>query len=338
MTYPGYKIFKLEQNYRSTQTIVNAANSIIAKNKGQIQKKVFSEKSEGNRIKVLKAVSDTEEGYLVINDLMAKRAQGQYQYQDFAILYRTNAQSRNFEDVLLKNNIPYRIYGGLSFYQRKEIKDLLAYFRMVINPKDGEALKRVINFPARGIGKTTLDKLEATATHNGVTIWDVLTHPELPAVGFNAGTLKKLVGFVAIIREFAEKSRNMDAFELATEIIAQSGILKELHQENSPENQSRIENIDELLNAIKDFSDGRKEAGEDNSITLFLEDVSLLTDQDNDQEGDKNHVTLMTIHSAKGLEFKNVYVVGLEESLFPSSMTSDSAAGLEEERSCFMWP
>jgi DNA helicase-2/ATP-dependent DNA helicase PcrA len=333
--YPGYKIFKLEQNYRSTQTIVNAANSIIAKNKGQIQKTVFSDKSEGNRIKVLQATSDIEEGFLVVNNIIAKKTKEQYQYLDFAILYRTNAQSRIFEDVLRKSNIPYKIYGGLSFYQRKEIKDLLAYFRMVINPKDGEALKRVINYPARGIGKTTLDKLDATASHNGVTTWEVLIHPELQSVGFNAGTLKKLQGFVAIIREFSEKARNLDAFALASEIIAQSGILKELHQDNSPENQSRIENIDELLNAIKDFSDGRKESGEENDITHFLEDVALLTDQDNEKDGDKNKVTLMTIHSAKGLEFKNVYIVGLEENLFPSSMTTDSPAGLEEERRLF---
>lgn len=333
--YPGYKIFKLEQNYRSTQTIVNAANSIIAKNKGQIPKKVFSEKSEGNRIKVFQAISDIEEGFLVVNDIIAKKTNDQYRYEDFAILYRTNAQSRIFEDVLRKNNIPYKIYGGLSFYQRKEIKDLLAYFRMVINPKDGEALKRIINFPARGIGKTTLEKLETTAAHNGVTIWDVLTHPELPALGFNAGTLKKLNGFVGLMREFAEKARNLNAFDLATDVIAQSAILKELHQDNSPENQSRIENIDELLNAIKEFSDSRTESGEENSMALFLEEVSLLTDQDNEKDGDRNKVTLMTIHSAKGLEFKNVYIVGLEEDLFPSGMTSESVAGLEEERRLF---
>ncbi len=333
--YPGYKLFKLEQNYRSTQTIVNAANSIIAKNKGQIPKKVFSTNTEGNKIKVLQAVSDIEEGFMVVNDMIAKKTQDKYEYKDFAILYRTNAQSRIFEDVLRKNNLPYKIYGGLSFYQRKEIKDLLAYFRMVINPKDGEALKRIINFPARGIGKTTLSKLEETAAHNGITVWEVLMHPELPSVGFNAGTLKKLNGFTALIREFAEKSNNLNAFELATEIITQSAILKDLHQDNSPENQSRIENIDELLNAIKDFSDSRKESGEDNSITLFLEEVSLLTDQDSDKDEDKNKVTLMTIHSAKGLEFKNVYIVGLEEELFPSGKTSDSQSGMEEERRLF---
>lgn len=333
--YPGYRLFKLEQNYRSTQTIVNAANSLIAKNKGQIPKKVFSNKSEGNPIKIMQAFSDVEEGFIVVNDLKDKLRESNCQFEDFAILYRTNAQSRIFEDVLRKNNLPYKIYGGLSFYQRKEIKDLLAYFRVVINPNDGEAIKRIINFPARGIGKTTLEKLEATAAHNGVSIWEVLVHPELSKLGFNAGTLKKLGGFVALMREFQAKSLNLDAYQLASEVVSQSGILKELHQDNTPESQSRIENIDELLNAMKDFSDSRKESGQENTITLFLEEVSLLTDQDNEKAEDKNKVTLMTIHSAKGLEFKNVYIVGMEEDLFPSGRVSESEAGLEEERRLF---
>ncbi len=333
--YKGYRLFKLEENYRSTKTIVNAANSIISKNKEQIPKNLYTKGNEGSKIKVLQALSDMEEGLLVVNELISKINGNNYNYEDFAILYRTNAQSRIFEDALRKKNIPYKIFGGLSFYQRKEIKDLLAYFRLIINPKDGEALKRIINIPARGIGKTTIEKLEATSNHNNISIWEVLLHPELARLGFNNGTIKKLNGFVLLINGFAEKSENTDAYGLATEVISQSGILNELYQDNSPENQSRIENIDELVNAIKEFTVTRKEMGENNSMTLFLEEVSLLTDQDSEKEDEKNKVTLMTIHSAKGLEFKNVFVVGLEENLFPSSRTSDSAAGLEEERRLF---
>ncbi len=333
--YPGYKLFKLEQNYRSTQTIVNAANSIIANNKGQIKKVVFSENDMGEKIRLLNAFSDIEEGFLVVNDIVSKRMSSQSAFADFAILYRTNAQSRIFEEALRKHNIPYKIYGGLSFYQRKEIKDLLAYLRMAVNPKDGEALKRIINYPARGIGKTTLDKLEEAAAHHGVSVWEVLNHPALPSLGFNAGTLKKLNAFIALINEFGRLVPVMNAFEITTEIVTQSGILKELHQDKTTEGQTRIENLDELLNGVREFTDERKESGSENTIIHFLEEVSLLTDQDNEDPDDLNKVTLMTIHSAKGLEFNHVYIVGVEEGLFPSPMASHSEQSIEEERRLF---
>jgi DNA helicase II / ATP-dependent DNA helicase PcrA len=333
--YPNYKLFKLEQNYRSTQCIVNAANSIIANNKGQIKKIVFSEKEPGDKIQVFQAFSDSEEGFLVVNDLLKQRLANQLQFEDFAILYRTNAQSRIFEEALRKNNIPYKVYGGLSFYQRKEIKDLLAYMRMAVNPRDGEALKRIINFPTRGIGKTTLDKLEATAADQGATVWEILIHPALLSLGFNAGTLKKLNSFTGLISGLGHLVNSMNAYELTSEILSQSGILKELHQDNTQEGQTRVENLDEMINAVREFSDERMESGQENSLVHFLEEVSLLTDMDNDTPDDIKKVTLMTIHSAKGLEFKHVYVVGLEEELFPSSMALQSEHGLEEERRLF---
>ncbi|WP_462317763.1 ATP-dependent helicase [Marinilabilia sp.] len=333
--YQGYKLFKLEQNYRSTQTIVNAANSIIARNDKQIQKTVFSEKDEGQKINIIQAHSDVDEGFIVINDINETRLRHQCQYQDFAILYRTNAQSRIFEEALRKKNIPYKIYGGLSFYQRKEIKDLLAYLRITINPKDSEALKRIINYPARGIGKTTMEKLEAIANHHNVSLWEVITNPGLPNAGFNSGTLKKLSSFSTLIGGFISQVPNMSAFDITNEIATQSGILKELHQDKSHESQTRLENLEELFNAIREFSDDRQESGEDNGLVNFLEEVSLLTDQDNESPDDINKITLMTIHAAKGLEFKNVYIVGVEEGLFPSSMASTTEPGLEEERRLF---
>ncbi|MGQ1945981.1 ATP-dependent helicase [Geofilum sp. OHC36d9] len=333
--YPEYKLFKLEQNYRSTQMIVNAANSIIANNKGQIKKVVFSEKEPGDKIKVLSAISDMEEGFLVVKNLMTQRLENGSSYAEFAILYRTNAQSRIFEEALRKNNIPYKIYGGLSFYQRKEIKDLLAYLRLAVNPRDGEALKRVINYPARGIGKTTLDRLTAAAAVNDLSLWEVLSHPSLSSLGFNAGILKKLGSFTALISGFINQVPNMDAYELTSEIVTQSGILKELHQDKSNEGQTRIENVDELINGVRDFTEGRREAGLENTLVHFLEEVSLLTDQDTDTSDDNDKVTLMTIHSAKGLEFPYVYVVGVEEGLFPSSMSNYSEQAIEEERRLF---
>jgi DNA helicase-2/ATP-dependent DNA helicase PcrA len=260
---------------------------------------VFSENEEGEKIRVLQAYSDVEEGFLVVNDIVSRSRTGDVSLSDFAILYRTNAQSRIFEEALRKNSIPYKIYGGLSFYQRKEIKDLLAYLRMAVNPRDGEALKRVINYPARGIGKTTLDKLELAASENGVTIWEILTHPSLPSLGFNAGTLKKLASFTGMIAGFGRLVPVMDAYEITTEIVSQCGILKELHQDKTHEGQARVENIDELLNGVRDFAEERKESGEDNTIVHFLEEVSLLTDQDSDETDDLSKVTLMTIHSAK---------------------------------------
>ncbi len=333
--YPGYKLFKLEQNYRSTQNIVNAANSIIAKNAKQIQKHVFSENLIGNKIKINNAYSDIEEGYIVINDIKEKKTMQSYLYQDFAILYRTNAQSRIFEEALRKASIPYKIYGGLSFYQRKEIKDLLAYCRITINPTDQEALKRIINYPARGIGKTTLDKLESTANTSGKSMWEILNNIDFLGKIFNAGTQRKLQSFIGLIRGFRAGSKQLSAYELVTEIATQSGMMKDLYQDRTPESVSRQENIQELLNGIQEFTTNREEAGEENSLINFLEEVSLLTDQDNESVDDINKVTLMTIHSSKGLEFKNVYVVGVEEGLFPSTMTLDSEQGVEEERRLF---
>jgi DNA helicase-2/ATP-dependent DNA helicase PcrA len=332
--YPDYKLFKLEQNYRSTQNIVNAANSIIAKNKEQIRKTVFSKNGEGEKIKIVEAYSDNEEGYIVANDIYLEKNKNNLSFDDFAILYRTNAQSRIFEESLRRNNIPYKIYGGLSFYQRKEIKDVLAYFRMVINPNDGEALKRTIN-STKGIGKTTLDKLEQAAAINDTTIWNILINPNLSALGFNTGTLKKLAGFVSFIEKFAAIAINNNAYDFASQIINESGIITELKTDNTPENQTRLENIEELLNAVREFTDERNETGEDASITTFLEDVSLMSDLDTDKPEDAEMVKLMTIHTAKGLEFGNVYIVGVEENLFPSYMTVDTEEDLEEERRLF---
>ncbi len=333
--YPDYKLFKLEQNYRSTQNIVNAANSIIAKNSKQIKKAVFSEKDSGSKIKVHNAYSDIEEGYIVINDIKEKRLQHHYDYTDFAILYRTNAQSRIFEEALRKSSMPYKIYGGLSFYQRKEIKDLLAYCRLTVNPSDQEALKRIINYPARGIGKTTLEKIEAAAGASGKSMWDVIVSLDITAKLFNAGTQRKLQSFVGLISGFRASVNQLSAFDLVNEIASQSGMIKELYQDRSPESVSRQENVQELLNGIQEFTLNRQEEGGEIGLVNFLEEVSLLTDQDNEGEDDINKITLMTIHSSKGLEFKNVYVVGVEEGLFPSNMSNDTEQAVEEERRLF---
>jgi DNA helicase-2/ATP-dependent DNA helicase PcrA len=336
--YPDHKVFKLEQNYRSTQTIVNAANSIIAKNKRQIPKTVFSEKEEGKPIKILSALTDNEEGFLVAQEIAETQLRDHYQHQDYAILYRTNAQSRIFEESLRKRNIPYKVYGGLSFYQRKEIKDLLAYYRMTINPADNEALKRIINFPARGIGATTMLKLETAASNNETTIWKTITNlGESNPAGLNKGTVSKVLNFVNIIQSFCTFSNDNDAFDTAKAIAEKTGILKELYNDKSPEGLSRHENIQELLNGIQEFSLSAKEEGRPEKLENYLEDVALLTDQDNDKDEDRNKVTMMTIHSAKGLEFKNVFVVGLEENLFPSQRQGEknTEEALEEERRLF---
>ncbi|MGQ1785403.1 ATP-dependent helicase [Saccharicrinis sp. GN24d3] len=333
--YPDYKLFKLEQNYRSTQNIVNAANSIIEKNTRQIKKDVFSEKDHGSKIKIHNAYSDIEEGYIVINDIKDKKLKQNCEYRDFAILYRTNAQSRIFEEALRKGNMPYKIYGGLSFYQRKEIKDLLAYCRVTVNPADQEALKRIINYPARGIGKTTLDKIETAASASGKSMWEVLVSLENTAKLFNAGTQRKLNSFVGLISGFSAGINQQSAYELVMEIATQSGMMKDLYHDRTPEAVARQENIQELLNGIQEFTNNRLEEGGETGLVNFLEEVSLLTDQDNESDDDINKVTLMTIHSSKGLEFKNVYVVGVEEGLFPSTMTLDSEQGVEEERRLF---
>ena len=337
--YPKHQIFKLEQNYRSTQTIVNAANSIIAKNKRQIPKNVFSEKSQGNRIKVFPALTDNEEGYLVANEISETHMRKHFLYQDYAILYRTNAQSRIFEEALRKRNIPYKIYGGLSFYQRKEIKDLLAYFRMVINPKDNEALKRIINYPARGIGDTTLAKLEQAALAESTFIFDIVRQSQRTNhAGLNKGTLSKLNEFAGLISLLTEMATTTDAYELAGTIATQTGIMKDLYRDQTPEGLSRFENIQELLNGIQEFTINAREEGTPNNLGNYMEDVALLTDQDNDKDEDRDKVTMMTVHSSKGLEFKNVFIVGVEENLFPSAPMgggSPSIESFEEERRLF---
>ena len=334
--YPDHKIYKLERNYRSTQTIVDAANSIIAKNKRQIQKNVFSEKEVGTLIKVMSAISDNEEGYLVSNEIIDTRMRDHYMYSDYAILYRTNAQSRIFEESMRKRNVPYRIYGGLSFYQRKEIKDLLSYFRMVINPKDNEAFKRIVNYPARGIGDTTLTKLEQFASGNSICIWDLATNIPMLLSEFNKGTASKINEFTNLIKAFREKLETHDAFGLASEIATGTGIMKDLYKDQSPEGVSRFENIQELLNGIQEFSISAKEEGTPNQLNNYMEDVALLTDQDTEKPEDNDRVTMMTIHSAKGLEFKNVFIVGVEENLFPSNQNGQKTMeDFEEERRLF---
>lgn len=336
--YPRHRIFKLEQNYRSTRIIVNAANSIIAKNKRQIPKNVFSEKDEGKRIKVLAALTDNEEGQLIAGEISESRIRDHYHYHDYAILYRTNAQSRIFEEALRKRNIPYKIYGGLSFYQRKEIKDLLAYFRLVINPKDNEALKRIINYPARGIGETTLSKLEQASLAENKSIFEVISDGrKTNPAGLNQGTLAKLDVFVRIISEFGESALSADAYELAGAIATKTGLMKDLYSDQTPEGLSRFENIQELLNGIQEFTINAREEGAPNTLSVYIQDVALLTDQDNEKDEDRDKVTLMTVHSSKGLEFKNVCIVGLEENLFPSlpAGSTPSIESFEEERRLF---
>ena len=334
--YPDTKVFKLEQNYRSTQTIVRAANSLIEKNERQIPKEVFSEKERGEAIGVFQAYSDVEEGDIVTNKIAQLRREHDYGYSDFAILYRTNAQSRVFEEALRKRSMPYKIYGGLSFYQRKEIKDIIAYFRLVVNPNDEEAFKRIINYPARGIGDTTVGKIIKAATDNNVSLWTVLCDPITYGLTINKNTHTKLQGFRELIEQFMTEVAEKNAYEIGTAIIRQSGIINDVCQDNSPENLSRKENIEELVNGMNDFCAMRQEEGNTNvSLIDFLSEVSLLTDQDSDKEGDGEKVTLMTVHSAKGLEFRNVFVVGLEENLCPSGMAGDSPRAMEEERRLF---
>ena len=335
--YPNYQLFKLEQNYRSTQTIVNAANSIIAKNSKQIKKKSFSAKDPGERIKVLKAYTDQEEGFLVagaISDIIYREHR---EYLDFAILYRTNAQSRIFEDALRKKNIPYKIYGGLSFYQRKEIKDMVAYLRLIINHNDDEAFKRIVNYPARGIGDTTLTHLEQAAAANATNLWTITTQAPLDKVGLKGGAIKKLGEFAQLIQSFQSAIYTESAYDFALMVATQAGIIKDLKEDKTNEGVSRFENLEQLFNGIKEFEENAKESGEPLPITIdrFLENVALLTDADSEKPEDKNKVSLMTVHSAKGLEFKHIFLVGLEENLFPGQMSSQSQDDLEEERRLF---
>ena len=330
--FPSLKVFKLEQNYRSTQTILNAANSLIEKNTQQIPKHIFSENPKGEKIPVIEAYSDFEESYIVANKISEMRMLQSCSYGDFAILYRTNAQSRVFEENLRKRNIPYRIYGGLSFYQRKEVKDAICYFRMTVNPDDDEALCRIINYPARGIGDRTIAKLRVAAAKGNVSIWTVLDNLESYDAQFNAGTIKKLNSFRNLITECIDFGVQTDAMALAEKIFSKSELVTSLYSDSTPENISRIENLNELLNAVQQFVKEKEEAGDANtSMSDFLSVASLATDQDNDDD-DIPKVTLMTVHAAKGLEFKNVFIVGVEDELFPSLRSTDSIQELEEER------
>lgn len=333
--YDDVAVYRLEQNYRSTKNIVNAANSIIAKNKNQLEKIVWTANDQGALIRLHRSVTDAEEGRFVAGSIFENRMQEQRQNGDFAVLYRTNSQSRAIEDALRKRDIPYRIYGGLSFYQRKEIKDVLAYLRLIVNPADEEALKRVINFPARGIGQTTVDRLSVAANHYGRPIFEVMENLDRIDLKINAGTRRKLEDFVNMIKSFRIVNETADAFVLAEQVARKTGILQEFKKDGTPEGIARMENIEELLNGIQDFVEGQKELADGkNDLTAFLEDVALATDLDKDT-GDDDRVALMTIHLAKGLEFPVVYIVGMEEDLFPSAMSMNTRSELEEERRLF---
>lgn len=332
--YKDVKLFKLEQNYRSTQRIVQAANSLIKKNERQIPKDVYSRNSEGEKIILKQAYSDREEAAIVCNDIKRLKRENRYEYSDFAVLYRTNSQSRSIEEALRKENIPYRIYGGLSFYQRKEIKDVIAYFRMVINPDDEEALKRIINYPIRGIGSTTVDKISTCASTHGVSFWKVISNPLTYGLSVNKGTMSKIMQFYTMINSFIGRSETMDAFQLGEMIVKESGITADIFSESGPEGMARQENLDEFMGGIQVFVEGRREEGRGDEVSLsdFLQEVSLLTDADKEGDNDAPRVSLMTIHSAKGLEFGTVFVVGVEENVFPSPLSINSKRELEEER------
>ena len=333
--YPKCQTYKLERNYRSTQTIVNAANSVIDKNTEQLRKKVYSKNEAGDKIKVIRAYTDIEEGMMVSNNILDILMENQLKYEDFAILYRTNAQSRIFEESLRKKGIPYKVYGSLSFYQRKEIKDILAYCRLIVNPNDDEAFKRIVNYPARGIGNTTVSKLEEYANQNNISLWKILSALDQPGLNLNAGTKSKLTGFYEFIISFQQKAELLDAYQLALSITNSSGIMNEFKHDKTPENISRFENIEELMNSIKEFADKSMEAGEPATLDMYLANVALLTDQDTDKPEDKNKVKIMTIHASKGLEFKYVFLAGVEEDLFPSRMSILNMRDMEEERRLF---
>lgn len=332
--YGGTKLFKLERNYRSTQRIVQAANSLISHNMRQIRKDVYSKNAEGDKLLVKPSYSDREEAIIVCNEIKRIRREEGCEYSDFAILYRTNAQSRSFEEAMRKVSIPYRIYGGLSFYQRKEIKDIIAYFRLIINPNDEEAFKRIINYPKRGIGNTTVDKIAGLASVRGVSFWSVICDPETYGLSVSKGTLGKIDGFKSMISSFIERFETEDAYTLGTEIVKASGISADIYSDNSPENVSRQENVEELLGSMREFVESRKEEDRENEVGLtdFLQEVSLQTDLESDDNDEGSKVALMTVHSAKGLEFPTVFIVGLEENIFPSMLSLNSARELEEER------
>jgi len=328
--YPDLQVFKLEQNYRSTKNIVEVANSIISNNKNQLQKTVYSENEIGEKIKVSRAFSDNDEGKQVAESIAEQRASKDLHYKNFAILYRTNAQSRAMEEALRKLNIPYKIYGGLSFYQRKEIKDLIAYFRLTYNPNDEEAIKRVINYPRRGIGDTSIERIIVAADQHQISLWEVICGASKYLDARSAGAV---ANFATLIQSFQVMAKSNNAYDTALHIAQHSTLLKELHEDKSVEGLSRYENIQELLNGIKEFSE--REDIEQKGLDVFMQDIALLTNDDNDKNPDADTVSLMTIHSAKGLEFAHVYVVGLEENLFPSQMSLSSRADLEEERRLF---
>jgi DNA helicase-2/ATP-dependent DNA helicase PcrA len=334
--YPDFTLYKLEQNYRSTKNIVEAANSIIKNNKDQIHKSVWTENQDGNKIKVIRTPTDNEEGRTISSLIREKQTQSNCSYNDFAILYRTNRQSRSFEEALRKLNIPYKVYGGLSFYQRKEIKDLLAYFRLSANPHDEEALKRVINYPKRAIGKTSIEKLIVAANSYSASMWEVICNFQKYPVDINNGTKKRISEFSIMIKSFQSEVNTSDAFSLAERIARSSGIMKELMdaKDKGPEEVERFQNVEELLSGIQEFSNSGEEDAPQ-TLADFMLEVALLTDADQDKSEEINHVSLMTIHSSKGLEYTNVYLVGMEENLFPSQMSLHSRSDLEEERRLF---
>ena len=335
--FVGTKLFKLEQNYRSTQRIVQAANSLIKHNERQIHKEVYSRNDEGEKLTLKVAYSDKEEANIVCSDIKRIKRNDGCQWTDFAILYRTNAQSRSFEELMRKEGIPYRIYGGLSFYQRKEIKDIIAYFRVVANPNDEEAVKRIINYPTRGIGQTTITKIGETAQREGISLWEVICDPAKHKLEVSKGTMSKLEAFRLLMQSFMVRLPNDDAYVLGAAIIQEAGISQDLYSEKTPEAIARQENLEEFLSGMQDFVDSRREEDRGNEVALtdFLQEVALLTDldsEDGEEEEDAGRVTLMTIHSAKGLEFPTVFVVGMEENIFPSPMSCYSKRELEEER------
>ena len=334
--YPNSSVYRLEQNYRSTQNIVNAANSVISNNLNKLEKKVWTENETGDKIEINQTITDSEEGRFVASSIFEAKYNQQLRNDQFAVLYRTNAQSRSLEDALRRKNIPFQIFGGLSFYQRKEIKDVLAYLRLIVNPSDEESLKRIINYPPRGIGQTTLERIQIFSNENNLTTFDVVDNITNSDININNGTKQKLFDFVTMIKSFQIANENLNAFEILNEVLKRVGVVNLLKNEGTPESISRIENIEELINAVQDFIDGQKEIVDSNSsLSEFLEDVALISDLDKDIEKSEPKVSLMTIHLAKGLEFSNVYIVGLEEDLFPSALSSTTRSDLEEERRLF---
>ena len=334
--YPNSSVYRLEQNYRSTQNIVNAANSVISNNLNKLEKKVWTENEVGDKIEINQTITDSEEGRFVASSIFEAKYNQQLRNDEFAVLYRTNAQSRSIEDALRRKNIPFQIFGGLSFYQRKEIKDVLAYLRLIVNPSDEESLKRIINYPPRGIGQTTLERIQIFSNENNLTTFDVIDDIKNSDLNINNGTKQKLFDFVTMIKSFQITNENLNAFEILNEVLKRVGLINLLKNEGTPESISRIENIEELINAVKDFIEGQKDIVDStSSLSEFLEDVALISDLDKDIEKSEPKVSLMTIHLAKGLEFSNVYIVGLEEDLFPSALSSTTRSDLEEERRLF---